>query len=131
MLCQNVIIFGGPIVILKQASQDFFFDLTASVFRSWLTQGTVTLSMLSCAFLTLFKGGLKDPKSTHSWRAGSSVILNFLDYTTLCGDTYVGVTIYTNDILLLAPNILQVFVFGLNGLPLSKIVHFKLYRQRP
>ena len=30
---------------------DVFFDLTATVFRSWLTHGTVTLSMLSCAFL--------------------------------------------------------------------------------
>jgi hypothetical protein len=64
---------------------DLFYDLTASVFRSWLTHGTVTLSMLSCAFLPLFKGGLKDPSSTDSWRAvaGSSVILKLLDYTIL------------------------------------------------
>ena len=64
---------------------DIFFEHTAGVFRSWLTHGTVTLSMLSCAFLPLFKGGLKDPGSTDSWRAvaGSSVILKLLDYTIL------------------------------------------------
>ena len=41
--------------------------------------------MLSCAFLPLFKGGLKDPSSTDSWRAvaGSSVIPKLLDYTIL------------------------------------------------
>ena len=64
---------------------DVFFDMVASIFRSWLTHGTVTLSMLSCAFLPLFKGGLKDPSNTDSWRAvaGSSVILKLLDYTIL------------------------------------------------
>ena len=41
--------------------------------------------MLSCAFLPLFKGGLKDLGSTDSWRAvaGSSVILKLLDNTIL------------------------------------------------
>ena len=41
--------------------------------------------MLSCAFLPLFKGGLKDPGNTDSWRSvtGSSVILKLLDYTIL------------------------------------------------
>ena len=64
---------------------DIFFEMIAGVFRSWLTHGTVTLSMLSCAFLPLFKGGLKNPSSTDSWRAvaGSSVILKLLDYTIL------------------------------------------------
>ena len=64
---------------------DIFFELIASVFRSLLSHGTVTLSMLSCAFLPLFKGGLKDPGSTDSWRAvaGSSVILKLLDNTIL------------------------------------------------
>ena len=32
---------------------DNFFDLLAPVFRSWLVHGTVTLSLLACAFLPL------------------------------------------------------------------------------
>ena len=43
---------------------DIFFDMTAAVFCSWLIHGTITLFMLSCAFLPLFKGGLKDHGST-------------------------------------------------------------------
>jgi hypothetical protein len=48
---------------------DTFFELLAPVFRSWLVHGTVTLSLLACAFLPLFKGGLKDPANTDSYRA--------------------------------------------------------------
>ena len=40
---------------------DIFFDHLALVYRSWLLHGTVSLPLLSCAFLPLFKGGLKDP----------------------------------------------------------------------
>ena len=41
--------------------------------------------MLSCAFLPLFKGGLKDPTSTDSYRAiaGSSQLLKLFDYVVL------------------------------------------------
>ena len=50
------------------------FDLLALVFRSWLVHGTVSLSLLACAFLPLFRGGLKDPANNDSYRtiAGSS-----------------------------------------------------------
>ena len=48
---------------------DVLFDLLASVFRSYLVHGTVTLQILSCAFLPLFKGGLKNPESLDSYRA--------------------------------------------------------------
>ena len=48
---------------------DIFFDHLALVYRSWLIHGTVTISLLSCAFLPLFKGGLKDPALTDSYRA--------------------------------------------------------------
>ena len=43
--------------------------------------GTVTMSLLSCAFLPLFKGGLKDPANTDSYRAiaGSSLLLKLFD----------------------------------------------------
>ena len=62
-------------------SPDIFFDLMALVFQSWLIHGTVTPGFLSCAFLPLFKGGLKDPSSTDSYRAiaGSSLILKLFD----------------------------------------------------
>ena len=54
---------------------DVFFDHLAKVYR--LVHGTVTRSLLSCAFLPLFKGGLKDPANTDSYRAiaGSSLLL--------------------------------------------------------
>ena len=60
---------------------DIFFDLLALVYRSWLLHGNVTLSLLSCAFLPLFKGGLKDPANTDSYRAiaGSSLLLKLFD----------------------------------------------------
>ena len=38
---------------------DIFFDHLALVYRSWLLHGTVTMSLLSCAFLPLFKEVLK------------------------------------------------------------------------
>ena len=62
-----------------------FFKKMAEMFRSWLYHGTVTPSLLSCAYLPLFKGGLKDPASCSSYRAlaGTSVILKLFDYTVL------------------------------------------------
>ena len=57
----------------------------ATVFRSWLVHCSVTLSLLSCAFLPLFKGGLKDPAMTDSYRAiaGSSLLLKLFDNVIL------------------------------------------------
>ena len=57
-------------------------DHLAPVFRSWIVHGTVTLSLLACAFLPLFKGGLKDPAKTDSYHAiaGSSVLLLWGDF---------------------------------------------------
>ena len=70
---------------------DSFFDIMAPVFRSWLVHGTVTLSLLACAFLPLFKGGLKDPSKTDSYRAiaGASLLLKLFDNVVLLlwGDT--------------------------------------------
>ena len=48
---------------------DLLFDLLAPVFQSFLIHGTVTLQILTCAFLPLFKGGLKDPEKFDSYRA--------------------------------------------------------------
>ena len=68
-----------------RACPDIFFQCLAGVFRSWIIHGTVTLSFLACAFLPLFKGGLKDPSMTDSYRAvaGASVILKLFDYVIL------------------------------------------------
>ena len=64
---------------------DILFKLLAAVFRSYLTHGTVTLQILSCAFLPLFKGGLKSPDKFDSYRAiaGASQLLKLFEYVIL------------------------------------------------
>ena len=59
---------------------DHLFELLAAVFRSYLSHGTVTLQVLSCAFLPLFKGGLKSPEKFDSYRAiaGATQLLKCL-----------------------------------------------------
>ena len=60
------------------------FDDLALVYRSWLVHGTVTASLLACAFLPLLKSSLKDSVSTDSYRviACSSLLLKFSSYLT-------------------------------------------------
>ena len=48
---------------------DLLFEQLAAVFRSYLSHGTVSLQILSCAFMPLFKGGLKNPAIFDSYRA--------------------------------------------------------------
>ena len=64
---------------------DVLFDLLALIFRSWLIHGTVTPSLLACAFLPLLKSSLKDPADTGSYReiAGSSLILKIFEKVIL------------------------------------------------
>ena len=64
---------------------DTLFDSIAAIFRSFLVHGSVTLELLSCAFLPLFKGGLKDPHKSDSYRAiaGSSQVLKLFDNVVL------------------------------------------------
>jgi hypothetical protein len=64
---------------------DLLFQLLASVFRDWLTHGTVTHSVLACAFIPLLKSSQKDPASSDSYRAiaGSSLILKCFEQCTL------------------------------------------------
>ena len=52
----------------------------ALVFRSWLLHGTVTRSVLACAFIPLVKAG-KDPALSGSYRAiaGSSLLLKLFE----------------------------------------------------
>ena len=70
---------------------DSLFDQLASIFRSYITHGTVSLQILSCAFLPLFKGGLKNPAVFDSYRAiaGASQLLKLFEYVILLvwGDT--------------------------------------------
>jgi hypothetical protein len=55
---------------------DLMFELLSLIFQDWLTHGTVTRSVLVCAFIPLLKAG-KDPVNSDSYRAiaGSSLIL--------------------------------------------------------
>ena len=64
---------------------DILFEQLASIFQSWLIHGTVTLSLLACAFLPLLKSPLKDPADTGSYRAiaGSSLILKLFEKVLL------------------------------------------------
>ena len=64
---------------------DYLFELLATVFRSYLTHGTVTPQILCCAFLPLFKGGLKKPDRFDSYRAiaGASQLLKLFEYVIL------------------------------------------------
>ena len=63
---------------------DSFFDMIAIIYRSWLVHGSVTLSLLACAFLPLVKGR-KDPGKTDSYRAiaGSALLLKLFDKVVL------------------------------------------------
>ena len=64
---------------------DLLFDRLASVFRSWLCHGTVTRSLLACAFMPLLKNSMKDPAETKNYRAiaGSSLVLKLFDKVIL------------------------------------------------
>ena len=66
-------------------SPDILFELLAHVFQSYLVHGTVTLQILVCAFMPLFKRGLKNPDQFKSYRAiaGASQILKLFEYVVL------------------------------------------------
>ena len=64
---------------------DILFDLLASVFQFFLVHGSVTPQILCCAFLPLFKGGMKSPQKFDSYRAiaGASQLLKVFEYVVL------------------------------------------------
>jgi hypothetical protein len=64
---------------------DTLFAQLAAVFRSYLVHGTVSLQILCCAFLPLFKGGVKNPAIFDSYRAiaGASQLLKLFEYVIL------------------------------------------------
>ena len=76
---------------LKNAP-DLLFELFAVHFRSWLTHGKITRSLLACSFLPLVKSSLKDPNISSSYRAiaGSSLILKVFEIVVilLWGDRF-------------------------------------------
>ena len=61
------------------------FELLAGVFIYYLVHGSVTPQILSCAFLPLFKGGLKNLSKFGSYRAiaGASQLLKLFEYVIL------------------------------------------------
>ena len=63
---------------------DILFEMLASVFRGWMMHGSVTHTVLACAFLPLLKSS-KPPAETTSYRAiaGSSLILKLFEKTVL------------------------------------------------
>ena len=69
---------------------DSLFSELAAVFCSYFVHGTVTLQILSCAFLPLYKGGHKKPDQFTSYRAiaGASKLLKLWEYLVL--DLWVG-----------------------------------------
>ena len=64
---------------------DILYEKLVTVFRSWCVHGTVTPSLLACAFLPLLKSSLKNPADPGSYRAiaGSSLILKLFDKVVL------------------------------------------------
>ena len=71
----EVLLHGPPLL----------FDHLAALFRSFLVHGDITEQLLCCAFLPLYKGGLKDETKTDSYRAiaGSSLLLKLFDNVVL------------------------------------------------
>jgi len=61
---------------------DILFDKLASVFRAYLIHGSLAIQILNCAFIPLFKGGLKDTEKFDSYRAiaGASQLLKLFEY---------------------------------------------------
>ena len=64
---------------------DIMFDKLATIFRSFLTHGTVSSLLLACCFLPLLKGSTKDPAeaSSYSAIAGSSLVLKLFEKVVL------------------------------------------------
>ena len=86
---KKVDISGSFVSDALKNAPDLLSDQLATVFRSWLYHGTVTPTLLACAFLPLLKSSLKDPSDPDCYRAiaGSSLILKIFELVVLivCG----------------------------------------------
>ena len=60
---------------------EILFHVLSLIFKDWLVHGTVSKFILSCAFIPLLKGNLKDPTASDSYRAiaASSLILKVFE----------------------------------------------------
>ena len=83
---------GGKIDVTQSYASNIFSQAPpllcqklALVFRSFLTHGTITKSILTCAFMPLLKSARKDPSKFDSWRAvaGASQLLKLFEYVLL------------------------------------------------
>ena len=83
---------GGKIDVSESYASNIFCHAPpllcqklALVFRSFLTHGTLTKSILTCAFMPLLKSARKDPSKFDSWRAvaGASQLLKLFEYVLL------------------------------------------------
>ena len=61
------------------------YEHIAAVFRSYLIHGTLSNEIIACAFLPIWKGGVKPQDSFHSYRAnaGASQLFKLLEYVIL------------------------------------------------
>ena len=83
---------GGKMDVSGSYTSDVFknapeilHDHLAAIFRSFIYHGTICKEILACAFLPLFKGGLKDSANFDSYRAiaGASQLLKLFEYVIL------------------------------------------------
>ena len=83
---------GGKIDVSQGYSSNIFRHAPevlckklATIFRSFLTHGTITLAILSCSFMPLLKSARKDQTQFDSWRAvaGASQLLKLFEYVLL------------------------------------------------
>ena len=70
------VFINGPMVL---------YEHIAAVFRSYLIHGTLSNEIIACAFLPIWKGGVKPQDSFHSYRAiaGASQLFKLLEYVIL------------------------------------------------
>ena len=70
--------------VFLNAPDNLFLHL-AEIFKLFLFHGKVSFQILSCAFMPLFKGGLKNTNKSDSYRAlaGASQLLKLFEYILL------------------------------------------------
>ena len=83
---------GGKVDVSQSYMSDVFrhpppilCQKLAIIFRSFLTHGSITPSILSCSFMPLLKSARKDPTQFDSYRAiaGASQLLKLFEYVLL------------------------------------------------
>ena len=85
MKAGKIEVTGGYSSDVFRHAPELLCDKLAVVFQSFVTHGTITLSILSCSFMPLLKSARKDPTQFDSWRAvaGASQLLKLFEYVIL------------------------------------------------